>query len=156
MDEKLKIRDKTFKINLLKHCLAMQESALANARNTMDEAQEEANAYGAPKDRYDGFRNQQMRKRSLYVKQVEQAMLNIDLLNRVDTKAKHDTVGFGSLVITDSTTFLVVIGMGLISFQNQHVAVISMLVPIYRNMKEKRAGEYFEFNNRKYRILKIL
>jgi hypothetical protein len=150
------MKDKTYKINLLNHCLSVQESALANARNTMDEAQEEANAYGAPKDRYDGFRNQQMRRRDLYVKQLEQAMLNIDLLKRVDLEKKHNMVDFGSLVITDSTTFFVVVGMGLVSFQNQDVAVISMLVPIYHNMKGKRVGEFFEFNDKKYKILEII
>ncbi len=150
------MKDKAYKINLLNHCLAAQEKALANARNTMDEAQEEANAYGAPKDRYDGFRNQQMRRRDLYVKQVDQAMLNIDLLKRVDLEKKHTQVDFGSLVITDSTTFFVVVGMGLVSFQNQDVAVISMLVPIFHSMKEKRVGEYFEFNTNKYKILEII
>lgn len=150
------MKDKAYKMNLLKHCLYVQEKALTNARNIMDEAQEEANAYGAPKDRYDGFRNQQMRRRDLYVKQVEQAMLNIDLLKRVDLEKRHTQVDFGSLVITDSTTFFVVVGMGLISFQKQDVAVISMLVPIYHSMKGKRVGEYFEFNKNKYKILEII
>lgn len=149
------MKDKTYKINLLNHCLAVQEAALTNARNTMDEAQEEANAYGAPKDRYDGFRNQQMRRRDLYVKQLEKAMLNIDLLKRVDLEKKYNVVDFGSLVITDTTTFFVVIGMGLVSFQNQDVAVISMLVPIYHHMKGKRVGEVFEFNDIEYKILEI-
>lgn len=145
-----------FKKRLLAHCLDVQASALQNARQAMDEAQEEANAYGTPKDRYDGFRNQQLRKRDLYGQQLEKAMQNIDLLKRVDLEKKQLQVNFGSLVRTDSTIFLLAIGMGIVKFEGMDIAVVSMLVPISHAMKGKRVGEKFSFNNREYLIKEIV
>lgn len=145
-----------FKKRLLAHCLDVQASALRNARQAMDEAQEEANAYGTPKDRYDGFRNQQLRRRDLYGQQLEKAMQNIDLLKRVDMEKKYEQANFGSLVRTDSTTFLLAIGMGIVKFEGMDIAVVSMLVPISHAMQGKGVGEKFSFNNREYLIKEIV
>ncbi len=145
-----------FKERLLAHCLKVQETALQNARQAMDEAQEEANAYGTPKDRYDGFRNQQLRRRDLYGQQLEKAMQNIDLLKRIDLEKKYKQVDFGSLVLTDSTTFLLAIGMGIVKFEGEDIAVVSMLVPISHAMRGKGVGEKFSFNNREYLIKGIV
>ncbi len=148
--------DKAYKIRLIEHCLQAQETALSNARQVMDDAQEEANNYGPPKDRYDGFRNQQMRRRDLYGKRLEQAVQNISLLKSIDPMASRQSIGFGSLVVTDSTIFFVAIGMGLVQFEDEDVAVVSMLVPVYHVMKGKRVGDGFSLNENSYKVLDIL
>jgi hypothetical protein len=51
-----------FRRRLVMHCIQMQERTYEESQKVMREAQAEANAYGQPKDRYDGFRNQQLRK----------------------------------------------------------------------------------------------
>lgn len=150
------MKDVSYKERLVKHCLQQQQLALKNARNAMDEAQEEANAYGQPKDRYDGFRNQQLRKRDLFGKQLEQALHNIDMINKITLDKPLDHVDFGSVVITDSTTFLIAIGLGFISFEGEEVAVISMLVPLFHEMKNKRVGDSFSFKDQTYTILGII
>jgi hypothetical protein len=150
-----KMMNINLKKGLVEYCLGLQQAALNNALTAMDEAQEEANAYGPPKDRYDGFRNQQLRKRDLYGKQLEQANQNILMLNRIDLEKQHDSIDFGCMVVTDNSIFLVAVGLGLVTFEGVEVAVISMLVPIYHAMKGKRIGEQFNFRENAYQVLEI-
>ena len=41
----------------------LQQKVVDNLKAAMDEAQQSANEYGPPKDRYDSFRMQQLRKK---------------------------------------------------------------------------------------------
>jgi hypothetical protein len=149
-------KDIEYKQRLILHCIQLQEASLSNVRQTMDDAMQEAVNYGPPKDRYDGFRNQQLRRRDLYAKQLEQIAVNLRLLNNIDFKKKYNEAGFGALVITDQMPFLIAVGLGLVQFEGEDVAVISMIVPVYHAMKEKKAGESFTFNNKKYTVQQII
>ena len=150
------MRTKEFKAELIQHLIAMQEAAIAHAQKAMDEAQEEANNYGAPKDRYDGFRNQQLRKKDMYAKQLSQAMQYLDLLKRPEINKPQKEVGFGALIQTDTDLFFIAVGLGLLQFKDEDVIVISMLVPIYHAMKTRKTGDSFSFNNKQYKILQII
>lgn len=150
------VKDQDYKTELIKHLTEMQHQAISNARKAMEDAQEEANNYGTPKDRYDGFRNQQMRRKDMFAKQLNQAMNNLDLLNKLDLDQSHKTVGFGALVTTDRATFFVAIGIGIANFNGEDVAVISMMVPLFHAMKNKQVGDFFSFNEHEYKILQII
>lgn len=150
------VKDQDYKTELVTHLIEMQRQAISNARKTMEDAQEEANNYGMPKDRYDGFRNQQIRRKDMFAKQLGQAMSNLDVLNRMDLEKPHKTVEFGALVTTDSATFLISIGIGITSFKGEDVAVISMMVPLFHAMKGKQPGDVFSFNEHEYRVLHII
>ncbi len=145
-----------FKAELIAHLMQMQEQAISHARKAMDEAQQEANNYGTPKDRYDGFRNQQLRKKDMFAKQVSQAMVNLDLLKKPELQKQQSEAGFGALIQTDSDLFFIAIGMGIIRFKNESVIVVSILVPIFQAMKEKKIGDSFSFNKRNFKILQII
>ncbi len=145
-----------FKAELIAHLVQMQEQAIANARLAMDEAQEEANNYGTPKDRYDGFRNQQLRRKDMFAKQLNQAMLNLEMLSKPELKKSQNEAGFGALIQTDSDLFFIAIGIGLTRFKNEDVVVISMLVPIFQVMKGKKLGDHFSFNKRNFKIMELI
>ncbi|MBS4059305.1 MAG: hypothetical protein KG029_02790 [Bacteroidetes bacterium] len=150
------MKDKNYKIRLIEHCIVLQEQALTNIRKVMEEVEEEVAGYGPPKDRYDGFRNQQARRRSLYARQMEQAAVNLQMLRGIDPDRNFDEVAFGALVLTNDTPFLVAVGLGLIRFEDEDVAVVSVVVPVFHAMKGKKAGENFGFNQKNYKILGIV
>jgi hypothetical protein len=150
------MKDFNYKIKLIEQCIELQEQALTNIRKVMEEVEEEVAGYGPPKDRYDGFRNQQARRRNLYARQMEQAAVNLQLLRGIDFKRKYDDVSFGALVLTDDTTFLVAIGLGLIRFEGEDVAVVSVVVPVFHAMKGKKTGDSFSFNKKSYKIIGIV
>jgi hypothetical protein len=99
------MKDQNYKIRLIEHCIGLQEQALTNIRKVMEEVEEEVAGYGPPKDRYDGFRNQQARRRSLYARQMEQAAVNLQMLRGIDPDRNYDEVAFGALVLTNDTHF---------------------------------------------------
>ncbi|MBS4058562.1 MAG: hypothetical protein KGZ82_14690 [Bacteroidales bacterium] len=148
-------KDTHYKKRLINHCIAGQEYSFNEVKKAMDEAQREANAYGPPKDRYDGFRNQQLKKKDMLAKQSEQALQNLKALHMIETEG-HENVDFGSLVVTDNMTFFVSIGLGLIPFEQEQLAVISTQVPIYQAMRNKKAGDRFSFNGKPYSIISII
>ncbi len=143
------------KTELVKHLIQLQETAITNARQAMNDAQEEANNYGTPKDRYDGFRNQQLRRKDMFAKQLSQAGQNLELLRKPEILQPKNEISFGALVQTASDTFFVSIGLGSVSFNSEQIIVISMLVPIYHVMKGKKVGDSFSFNNKGYTIKSI-
>ena len=143
------------KNEVIKHLIHLQKTAISNARRAMDEAQEEANNYGTPKDRYDGFRNQQLRRKDMFAKQLSQAGQNLELLRKPEILEPKNEVAFGALVQTNTDVFFISIGLGAVSFNSGQIIVISMLVPIFQVMKGKKVGDSFSFNNRDYTIKSI-
>jgi transcription elongation GreA/GreB family factor len=147
--------DVSFKRNLITYCIEQQRISLQNVQTVMRETELEVAAYGAPKDRYDGFRNQQARKRNLYTKQLQQAMNNIRLLESIDADKPCLQAEFGAMLVTQELVLFVASGMGLIQFREMDVAVISTQVPLYQALKGKKVNETFSFNGKKYSIVQI-
>lgn len=147
--------DIAFRKRLVAYCIQLQEQTYAEVQKAMREAQAEANAYGPPKDRYDGFRNQQLRKGLMFEKQSEQALGNIKALNLIDEHMK-DKADFGSLIITDKLVYFVAIGLGMIDFEGIRIAAISPHVPVFQAMKGKKEGESFTINGTVHKINKII
>lgn len=72
------------KEQLIAHCKNLQLETIKILESTMLEIQDSANDYGAPKDRYDSYRNQLSRKRDMVAKQLQQANEQFVLLDRID------------------------------------------------------------------------
>lgn len=151
----MKIND-IVKRELIAYCIAQQQQTVATAQVAMQEAQREANEYGTPKDRYDGFRNQQLRKRDLQARQLQQALDNVAILQKIDAESVHQRVEFGAIIKTDKTVFFIAVGLGLIKFDGQELVVISTKVPIFEAMRAKTLGDIFMFNQASYIIQDII
>lgn len=147
--------DIAFKKRLIVYCKQLQEDSYAQATKAMIEILAEANAYGPPKDRYDGFRNQQLRKGQLIEKQAAAALSNIKALNLIDDQIR-DCADFGALLHTDKLVYFVAIGIGLVKFESLDIAVISPNVPVFSVMKGLKTGETFTFNGVFYAIRQII
>ncbi len=143
------------KKELIAFCIAQQQQTVETARRAMEEAQREANDYGTPKDRYDGFRNQQLRKRDLQARQMQQALDSVAILELIDPETSSGQIGLGAIIDTDRMTFFIAVGMGMIDLNGKQIAVISPKVPIYSALRDKSVGDTFDFNNQKYKILNI-
>lgn len=149
------IIDISFKRDLIAYCIEQQRVSLQNIQNVIRETEQEVAAYGAPKDRYDGFRNQQARKRNLYAKQLEQTMHNIRLLEAIDVDITCQQAELGAMLVTHDLIILVAAGMGLMKFREMDVAVVSTQVPLYQAFKGRKANGNFSFNGKMYSIVHI-
>jgi transcription elongation GreA/GreB family factor len=143
------------KIKLLNKCREQLQGMAADFQHEMDEAQQSANEYGAPKDRYDAYRTQLLRKRDMFAQQLAKLNTQIDVLERIDPEKKCKKVEFGALVVTDNQKLFISTGLGKIDCEGEEYYAVSPVVPIFKAMEGKKEGEEFTFNGRKSRIVKI-
>ncbi len=143
------------KIKLHQKCVEKQKEILENAKTAMDEAQAAANEYGAPRDRYDSFRAQLLRKRDLHAAQYEKALNELDFLEKLDPSNLNKELTINTLVITNKQKFSVSVGLGKIILPTGEFYAISPLAPIYQALKEKATGDTVAFNGQKITIVDI-
>jgi hypothetical protein len=144
------------KIKLYQKCIEKQKEIIENSQSAMDEAQTAANEYGAPKDRYDSFRAQLLRKRDLFAEQYNKSLKEFDFLKSLRPENRCKSATTNSLIITDKQRFYVSIGLGKVEIPEGEFFVISPLAPIFQALKEKTTGETVVFNGQKIKILDLI
>ena len=144
-----------YKKRLVEECKANLGIVAENTRIAMDEAQSSANEYGRPKDRYDSYRMQVLRKRDMFAKQLIQTNEQIDLLSKIGVDRLHDIVEFGSVVLTDKQNMFIATGIGRLKFEDGDIFVISPNVPVYEAIKGKRKGDVVDFRGSKFKIEEV-
>lgn len=143
------------KEQLIDKCKQQQLETIKFLESTMQEIQENANDYGAPKDRYDSYRNQLSRKRDMIAKQLLKANEQFALLNRIDPSLELKKVELGALVETSQQKLLIAISLGKLQLNGVEYFSISPAVPIYQAMDGKIVGDEFEFRGNTFKILDI-
>jgi len=143
------------KKRLIFECIVRQEEVAQASQNLMNEAQQMANDYGPPKDRYDAFRTKQMRLADIYSRQFDIAQSNIRTLKMINPDKISKCVEFGSIVCTDKQKMFVSISLGKIDFENDTYYAISVKVPIFKVMEGKKKGDEFIFNGIKHKIISL-
>ncbi|MBN2614825.1 MAG: hypothetical protein JXR71_03960 [Bacteroidales bacterium] len=147
---------KALKKELWEKCIRTEEENIARLRYEIDEAQRLSNEYGAPKDRYDPYRTKLMRQRDLYAQQLVKAEQLMDVLKKVPMDKEFDAVEFGALVITDKQKLFVSAAIGKVECQEDCFFAISPVVPVYKAMEGKKAGETFTVNGNSFTIKEII
>jgi len=147
------------KLELKKHILdkliELQIDIINNLKVEMADAQKSANEYGPPKDRYDAFRSQLLRKRDMYGQRLQKAGELLDVLNRIPSDKLIDKIEFGAIVITNKNKIIVSIGLGKVQIDQEEYFAVSPIVPIYKAMEGKETGEEFTFNGVKMKIVDV-
>jgi hypothetical protein len=143
------------KTRILNTAKKVAKESAANLKATMEEAQTAANEYGPPKDRYDSFRTQLLRKRDMYAQQLAAATEQINLLDRINPGNISKKVEFGAVVITETQKIFVSTGLGRLMVDGDTYFAISPAVPIYKAMEGKKAGESYSFNKKTMKILNV-
>lgn len=143
------------KRELLGKCMEQLEGMVRDFRQEIDESQQAANEYGAPKDRYDAYRTQLLRKRDMFARQLTKVTMQVDVLKQINVEKVCEVVEFGALVITSDQKLFVAAGLGKMEVEGVVYYAISPGVPICKAMNGKRAGEEFVFNGRKIKIIEV-
>lgn len=144
------------KIKLYHKCVEKQKDIVESAFNEMEEAQKMANEYGPPKDRYDSFRAQLLRKRDLHAGQYDKALKELEFLQKLDPRTINEKVYLNTLVITNIQKLYISIGIGKVEIPEGVFYVISPQAPIYQAIKEKTTGDTVVFNGQKITILEMV
>lgn len=141
------------KIKLVEECKKQQLEMVSNLKNTINEAQQSANEYGPPKDRYDSFRMQLLRKKDMFSQQLEKALNELYVLDKIDLKKEIKKIGFGSVIITPEQKIFIAIGLGKILLENDLYLAVSVNVPLAKPFLDKSKGDIVEFNGKKIEIV---
>jgi transcription elongation GreA/GreB family factor len=145
-----------FKNALIAVCRNRLLDAIQNLEAAMHDAQLQANEYGAPRDRYDAFRNQLMRRKDMHAQQLDKVLQELQALDRIDANKRPNQVDIGTIVLSDEYTYFISIGLGKVECEGRAVFAISPMVPISQALIGKKAGESVKFRDQNIRILDIL
>lgn len=145
----------TLKKQILEACIAEVERTMANYKAAMDDAQQQANDYGQPKDRYDSFRAQMMRRRDMFAQQFQKARNDLAVFQKINHEENKNIVEFGAFVKTDLQNLFITAGIGKVMMGDMSWFAVSTVVPVFLVMKGKKAGDEVSFNGRVIRILEV-
>lgn len=145
--------DKTaIKLRMVETCRKKLLENIANLEAAMTEAQQQANEYGPPKDRYDAFRSQLMRRRDMMAQQLDKELLSLKALDRIDASRLMDIAGFGAIVSIADQNYFISVGLGKIEFPEFPCFAASPMVPICQALMGKKAGDLADFRGTKISI----
>lgn len=140
---------------LLKKCKEQLGGMVSDFKKEIEEAQQSANDYGTPRDRYDSYRTQMLRKRDMFAQQLAKVNVQVDVLDKIDPDRVCKKVEFGALVITSAQQLFISTGLGKIVVKGEEYYAISAAVPIFQKMEGKKAGEEFEMNGKTIGVLEV-
>lgn len=143
------------KRKLVTECKRQQQKVVDNLKLVMNEAQQSANEYGPPKDRYDSFRMQLLRKKDMFGQQLEKAMTELLALEKIDLKNEMNKIGFGSIIITSDQKIFISIGLGKLIVEKDNFLAVSLMVPLSKAIVGKQKGDIAEFNDQKIEIKEV-
>ena len=146
---------KELKEQLVNECLRIKQEIIDNAKLAVDDIQKMANEYGQPKDRYDSYRMQLLRKRDLHAQQLQKAIEEKGIILKIDASKSSNIVGFGSVVITSMQKLFISVGLGKIKINNEHYFAVSVVSPIFKQLENKTKGDSFTINNKEFEILEV-
>ncbi len=145
----------TVKEKLHARCVEIKEETESNILSAMNDAQQSANEYGAPKDRYDSFRAQLMRKRDMLAQQLSVVEDEIRFLRQLKPDVVKTKVEPGALIKLSTQTLYIVAGIGKVVIENEIYYAVSPVVPLVVAMKGLKAGDSFSFRGQSMKIVEI-
>ena len=122
---------------------------------TIADTQQQANDYGPPKDRYDSFRTQLMRRRDLLAQQLSKEMNELQVIDKLESMKNLDHAAFGAVVLTQDQNYFLSIGLGKLEVDSTTYFAESPIVPISQALLGKKKNETFEFRGKKTEILDV-
>ena len=78
------------------------------------------------------------------------------VLSQIDLEKKHESIAFGSLVITNQGKYFIAIGVGKVKLEDEIYFVISPDSPVGKLLIGKQSGEQVAFRNQRIEITEIL
>lgn len=147
--------DIALKEKLLARCIEIKEESETNTLAAMNDAQQSANEYGAPKDRYDSFRAQLMRKRDMLAQQLATVEDELRFLRQFKHIRISTKVELGAVVVLGSQILYVLAGIGKVEIEDKTVYVVSPVVPLVIAMQGLKKGDSFIFRGTTMKIMDI-
>lgn len=136
-----------YKTRVLEVCSRQLLKTTENLKREMDDCQQMANDYGPPKDRYDAFRSQMLRKRDFFAEQMSKANQELAIISSIKPQDIKKKVEFGAFVMTEKQNYFVAASIGKIALGDDSFFCISPAVPLFKVLSGLKAGDTAKFND---------
>jgi len=153
IEEKLKRKQ-----HLLTECLRLQNQTLADLRGAMVDAQQSANDNDDDTEEklFNSYREEMQNKRDMFARQLDQAMDDMALLQKVTATVANKDASLGAVVETSAGQKLFIsISLGQVKVDGESYFAISPLAPLFKAIAEKKSGDSYTFRDQKLEILDI-
>ncbi len=149
----------TLKNQIHNACLLYVAQNIEMLQNNIRVAQEssQSDTKSSAGDKYETTRAMMQIEIENCSKRLQEAQKQYQILAEITVKNVDsvNSVGLGSLVLTNQGTFFVSVGIGQLEVENKKYFVISPQSPIGMLLMNKKVGESFLFRELKYELLKI-
>ena len=137
-----------YKKELKAQCIAMLSERMEAARQAMNSAQEAANSEekSSAGDKYETGRAMSQIERDNYAARLEEVQQEMNLLQSMDTDKIYETVNNGAVIRSGDAIYFIAIGLGVIHFRSQKVAVLSPRSPFAAAVRDKSIGDKVSFH----------
>ena len=144
------------KLKVIEACRKKLLESISNLESVIADAQQQANDYGPPRDRYDAFRSQLLRRKDMMAQQLEKEMVELKTLEKIEVQKPTGVAGFGTLVMTTNQNYFISIGIGKMECEGFEFYAISPLVPLSQAVNGKKNGDTVDFRGNKFVIREVI
>lgn len=152
MQEKLKFKQAVKKIGL-----AILEERVKTAQIAMQQAQESANQEekSSAGDKYETGRAMSQNERDRNARQFELAKRELLYLQSLNVDVIYQSFEPGAVALCGEQYYFLSAGLGAVAIEQQKILWISPQAPLGLAMRNKRAGDSFEFKKNTVDIIAI-
>lgn len=145
------------KPTLLSHCLHLLDASIAEVKHQMQELVTHAanDSKSSAGDKHETGRAMMQQAQEQLGKQLQEAEMKRASLARIQTQTTTETIGEGSLVITNENVLLLAAPLGKIHIEEKDIFVISMQSPLAQALKGKKSGDTIIFQQKQINILSV-
>lgn len=144
------------KYSLHQHCKSILEHRISDLQHAMEDAQNSANSEekSSAGDKYETGRAMSQIARDMSAKQLHTAKSDYQELLNTPLSLNPSHVQKGALVLLSNQQFIFLcIALGVISYNHQKVAVVSIKSPIAMQLTGKKIGDVVNIANQSLHII---
>jgi len=146
------------KIALYQECSSITKQRVLKLKATLQDVQNAANneTKSSAGDKHETGRAMAQLETEKLSAQLSEALKLEQVLQQINPKQKHQTIGLGSLVISNNGNFYVSVSLGKIEIDNEIYFAISSASPIGQQLTGKKPTDSFSFNGTQYIIKELV
>lgn len=147
------------KIALFEQCKNVLENRMSDLEKAMADAQESANSEekSSAGDKYETGRAMSQIARDMSAKQLHQAKIDYKELMQLWPLSVQQLIQRGALVhLNNGQTIFIATGIGMVSFEDQKIAVVSIKSPIALQLLGKKKSDEVIIAQKKVQVIDII
>ena len=148
----------SIKKSLYEYCESFLKNKIQTLKDDINHLQTSANeeTKSSAGDKYETGRAMAQLEIEKSLGQLEEVKKQMDFLSTINPELTSSTITKGSVVFTNNGNFYLSVSLGLVKIEGNAYYCISPASPIAVQFMKQKEGNSFIFNNRHYKIEKVI